>query len=320
MKGKQACQLCPHHCSPVEGKPGLCGIRIFSEGIWQTPYTGRVSAVATDPVEKKPLYHYYPGSTILSVGLWGCNMQCPFCQNWQISQEVSPKQQSYSVDSLLERVKSMGEDSIAFTYSEPVVHYEFLQEWSEKAVEQGIRTVLVTNGMLNRKFAKQLLPYIDACNVDLKSFISATYRNRLNGDLKTVQSFIETASEHCHIETTTLIVPEMNDSLKETEAMCRYLYEIRPDWIHHLSAYYPSFQYRVAPTSGDLLAKHLDRCREILDWVYPGNTELDPNSYCPDCGTLLVERRGYSSRIRAMKDGACLSCGKSLPFKVSPAG
>jgi len=273
-----------------------------------------VSALSIDPIEKKPFYHYYPGSKIFSVGFWGCNMSCPFCQNWQISQNINiSNQEIIPPESLLEKVQENALKLLAFTYNEPLIHYNYILKTAKKALDTPIKISLVSNGMLNKNPAKKLLPFIDAVNVDLKCFNEESYR-KMGGDFKTVLTFIEEASSQCHVELTTLIVPGLNDREREMEKLADFVSKLPGKPPLHLSAYYPAYRYREPPTSTASLEKMLDIARQYLTWVYPGNSSLPGDSICPNCGSTLIQREGYHSDTGGLKKDACRGCGLKLPF------
>lgn len=308
------CSLCPHRCKSITGKSGLCRIRSFTPEGWKNSAWGVPSALSIDPVEKKPFYHYHPGSKIFSVGFWGCNMHCPFCQNWQISQKVNIiNKDVISPLDLLDRVKKSGHSLLAFTYNEPLIHYDYLLETAILADAGNIKVSLVTNGMLNIEYADKLLPYLDAVNVDLKSFSQTTYR-KLGGDLNTVLSFIKRASELCHLELTTLIVPGLNDQEQEMEELAAFVAALSNETVLHLSSYYPAFRYQKPATTTETLETMLQIARRHLPWVYPGNSILSSDSKCPECNSMLIRRKGYQVNVEGFKGDTCRKCGRVLPF------
>jgi pyruvate formate lyase activating enzyme len=213
------CALCPHRCSLADGAAGLCRVRLGRGDSLDLPFYGFVTALARDPIEKKPLYHFRPGSFILSAGFAGCNLRCPFCQNWSISQQTDVSGSRLSPGELIAAVKDSGfggmgaeAKSVAYTYSEPLVHIEFLLDAMRAARAAGIANVLVSNGCINAEAAEEVLDLTDAANIDLKCFSATTYEKVLGGDLETVLSFIRRAVEKgVHLELTTLVVPGLND-------------------------------------------------------------------------------------------------------------
>ena len=276
MSGKKVCEICPHHCRLEVGEVGKCRGRINDgEKITALNY-GSVTALALDPIEKKPLYHFFPGSWILSVGSYGCNLNCPFCQNFEISMadstfpthKTSPEK---IVSIALELARERKNIGVAFTYNEPFISYEFIQDAAELLRKVNLKTVLVTNGTISEKPLKKILPLIDAMNIDLKGFSQEIY-DRLGGDFETVKNTIQIASQNCHVEVTTLIVPEMNDSENEMSAEAKWLAGISEEIPLHVSRFFP--RYKVlnhAPTDVKKVYKLAEVARQFLKFVYTGN-------------------------------------------------
>ena len=325
------CELCPHHCNIKNGGAGLCKVRFHNNGKIELPLYGRITALACDPIEKKPLYHFRPGSQILSAGFAGCNMRCPFCQNWHISQNTSADSREISPRELMSLAKSNCAETdraaIAYTYSEPLVHYEFLLECMGIARNAGIANVLVTNGCLNASHAEKILKLTDAANIDLKSFSGDTYKKILGGDLDAVTDFIRMAcAAGVHTELTTLVVPGLNDSEAELDAGIDFIagldiYGFPPPW--HLSAYHPGWKWNTPATSASLLLKTTDRAKGRLRFVYTGNVTGEINdTFCVNCENAVISRRGYRvdlcGLIQKNNNGktvySCASCGKAISF------
>jgi len=280
------------------------------------PYAGSLSAVSVDPVEKKPLYHFYPGSQIFSVGFFGCSLSCPFCQNWNISKTIPDSSviPSTSPAELINQAVKSGSRGIAYTYSEPLVHFEYIKACAVLAHEKGLYNVLVSNGFLEREPAQEILSLMDGCNIDLKSFNPAYYRKTLKGELEPVKDFIRSASSMTHLEVTTLIVPEDNDDMEELEQLFSFLGGINPDIPLHLSAYYPSWKYTRQGTENETLLKAAALAKKSLNWVYIGNTSLPQDTICPDCSTTLIDRRGYKTKNIALDSNSkCRECGCKIP-------
>jgi pyruvate formate lyase activating enzyme len=291
--------------------------------------------MAADPIEKKPLYHFRPGSTILSFGFAGCNLRCPFCQNWRISRRADTREAVNGSGKLSPRevaaaALSGGFRQIAYTYSEPLVHAEFLLECMKTARNAGIANVLVSNGCVNREAAADILALTDAANIDLKSFSKETYARILGGDLPTVLAFIEAAyAAGVHLEITTLMVSGLNDSAEETGECAAFIAGISRDIPWHLSAYHPAYRWDAPPTDPALLIRTARRARESLSFVYAGNIACEDapelrDTACPSCGRLLVGRRAYlinteGLRLKQGEDGRayyCSHCGKAAPITV----
>ena len=229
------CQVCFRHCEIGEGQKGFCGVRTCADGVVRAANYGKVTSLALDPIEKKPLAKFHPGSMILSVGSYGCNLRCPFCQNHEISwseramqfareaEEVTPEE----LADLAEYYQSRGNIGLAFTYNEPLVGYEFVRDAAHLVHERGMANVLVTNGTASLPVLRELTPYIDAMNIDLKGFSPEYYRDVLGGDLEMVKAFIQEAAQHCHVELTTLIVPGENDSDEEMLALSAWIASLK---------------------------------------------------------------------------------------------
>ena len=280
------CDVCPHHCRISEGKTGKCRARGVRNGRVVPLNYGIATSLALDPIEKKPLARFYPGSRILSYGSYGCNLNCPFCQNWEISMsdgsEYLPdrknRESAYIPPETLaetaERLREKGNIGVAFTYNEPLISYEYVLDTEKVLREKNLKVVLVTNGCVSEKTADAVLPVVDALNIDLKSFRDDVYRKTLGGDLEAVKQFIRRANEHCHVELTSLIVPGMNDSEEEILEMTRWIASL-PNGKEiplHITRFFP--RYRVLnkkPTDRGLILRLTDLAGQHLKYVYPGN-------------------------------------------------
>lgn len=268
------CQTCFHHCELVPGQTGLCKARINEDGKIVDANYGQVTSLALDSIEKKPLYEFYPGSLILSVGSYGCNLKCPFCQNHEISQQdlhqnsvyVSPEQ---LVQKALE-LEEAGNIGIAFTYNEPMVGWEYVHDAAKLAKEAGLKTVVVTNGTAEPEILKQVLPYIDAFNVDLKAYRAEVYE-QLGGDLETVKRFIELAASQSHVEVTSLIVPGKNDSVEDMEAQAKWLAQIDENIPLHITRYFPRWKSHEPATDIQKMESLKEAAEKYLRRVYLGN-------------------------------------------------
>ena len=279
---KRICGVCPHRCVLAEGRTGLCRARGMRGGEIVPLNYGIVSSLALDPIEKKPLARYYPGSRILSAGSFGCNLRCPFCQNWEISasdgEEFLRDGNSYlapeRLAGLAEELRGRGSIGVAFTYNEPLIGWEYVRDTAKLLRERDLKVVLVTNGCVNGEIAEQLLPLADALNIDLKCFRAETYEKLLGGDLETVKRFIARAAENCHVELTTLIVPGMNDSEEEIRELTKWIASLPQgeEIPLHLSRFFP--RYRMLDrraTERQSVLRLMGVARESLRWVYPGN-------------------------------------------------
>jgi pyruvate formate lyase activating enzyme len=285
------------------------------------PYFGLVSSLSTDPIEKKPLHHFLPGSAAFSVGFAGCNLRCPFCQNWSISQELPPRLEAFSPESLVKAALRSGAPSIAYTYSEPCVHFEFVRNAMTAARRAGLKNVLVTNGCLSPTPARELLALTDAANVDLKSWSADAYEKVLGGDRDAVLEFIRIASSICHLELTTLVVPGISDDEAGILSIASFIAGLSPDIPLHLSAYRPEWKFRSPPTDPALLASLAAAAGAQLRYVFVGNVPgRSSDTLCPDCGSIVVSRRGYridTSGLRKTDSAAyCANCGMALHIKV----
>jgi len=275
--GTVRCALCPHNCKIAEGSPGLCGVRRNTAGKLYAESYGRVSAIALDPIEKKPLYMFRPGRRVLSIGGFGCNLRCPFCQNSDISMEYAKAWRSAEtlapegVAALAVETVPDGNIGVAYTYNEPLIGYEFLYGCARCIHEAGLCNVLVTNGYVNREPLEALLSLIDAMNIDLKGFTQAFYK-KLGGGLEAVQETIALARQGCHVEVTTLVIPGENDSEEEIAALARWLASLDPGIPLHLTRFFPRYQYagRAAAPRGTIWRLR-DVAGKYLKNVFAGN-------------------------------------------------
>ena len=270
---KAVCPICPHRCSLSEGEVGFCRARQNKSGVIKSINYGLITSLALDPIEKKPLNCFYPGSRILSIGSFGCNLRCPFCQNYEISMADAQSSSTsyYSPEKLVEtaiHTRPEGNIGIAFTYNEPLIGYEYVTDTSRLARASGLETVLVTNGYINEKPLMELLPSISALNIDLKSFSREFYK-RISGDLETVKRTIEIASRQAHVEVTTLIIPGENDSKDEMLALSAWLASIDPDIPYHITRFYPRYKMtdRRPPTE-NIIERLVDIASESLRRVF----------------------------------------------------
>ena len=314
--GRVRCGLCPHRCLIAPGGHGVCGVRVNRGGNLELPFYGRLSSIAVDPIEKKPLYHFHPGERILSVGFTGCSFHCPFCQNYRISQSTSSPTQAVSPEELVGLAGREGSFGIAYTYSEPLVHLEYVLDTARLARARGLANVLVSNGYVNPEPAEELLSVMDAANIDLKGSQEEFYRSEIGGELAEVKRFLAQAARgRLALEVTTLVIPGRNDEPSEIEEIARFLASLDQEIPYHLSAYYPQYRYSLPPTPPELLLSLAEAARRHLPYVYLGNIgAAESDTACRHCGNLLVRRRGYQVRVTGLRDGNCARCGANSPI------
>ena len=266
------CHLCPYNCVIADGSKGACGVRVNKGGTLYTEVYNKTTSIALDPIEKKPLYHYHPGEYIFSLGTKGCNLHCEFCQNWHISQELAAPTHEITSEQVVAMAKSRGSFGIAYTYNEPFIWYEFVLETAKLAKKSGLENVLVTNGYVNMEPLEGMLPYIDAMNIDLKSFDNGFYVKVCKGSLKPVLDVIKRSHEKCHIELTNLIIPTLNDSEDTIRKMVDWIYENLGNEVPlHFSRYFPCYNMSLPPTPVETLKKAERIAKEKLKHVYLGN-------------------------------------------------
>lgn len=315
--GLVQCRLCPQMCLRKPKQVGFCRVRENMAGAFYATNYGQCSSYGMDPIEKKPLYHFYPGSHIFSIGSLGCNLKCGFCQNWQIAHgnpgtyQVTPELVVDTAQKEYEGVRSIG---IAYTYNEPFMWYEFVYDTARIARKQSLKNVMVTNGYVNEEPLEKLLPFIDAMNIDVKGFSEKYYKNTCVGRLEPVVRTVEKSAARIHVEITTLLVPGLNDSPDEISALADWLAGIDKNIPLHLTRYFPNYEMDLPPTP----VKTMEQAREIasrkLNYVYLGNVQggRASNTYCPECGQLLIERTGHNATITGLLDNKCNQCGFSI--------
>lgn len=273
LHDKIHCFLCPHNCLIEDQHTGKCNVRIHEDGKLYTINYGEVTSIALDPIEKKPLHYFRPNSKILSVGSFGCNFVCGFCQNHSISQSVV-KSEFIPKEELVEMILTTKDNiGIAFTYNEPSIWYEYMYDCARflKEIDSKGVVVIVTNGYINEEPLKRLLPYVDAMNIDLKSFSNRYYKELCGGSLKPVLKTIEIAAEVCHVEVTTLLVTDENDRLEEIQEIARFLRNIDEDLPLHLTRYFPRYKLKNPPTNIDFMRQAEEVAKKYLNKVVLGN-------------------------------------------------
>lgn len=323
--GKILCYLCSHRCLIEGGKRGICGVRLNSEGTLYSLVYGKLVTRAIDPIEKKPLYHFMPGTTSYSIATVGCNFSCDFCQNWEISQVSHDGGKIYGEDFTPEEIaadaRQKGCESIAYTYTEPTVFFEFAIDTGKVAHQLGLKNVFVTNGYESREAIDKMAGVIDAANVDLKAFNDEFYRRRCGARLRPVLEAIKAMHEvGIFLEVTTLLIPGENDSSDEVSQIAEFIVSVSPDIPWHVSRFYPHYKQRSKPwTQPETIFKALEIGKASgLKYVYAGNLPGGKyeHTWCPNCGNLIIERYGFASRKVGLKDSACSKCGEKLNIVV----
>jgi len=317
-KDRLVCRLCPHDCALQEGDEGLCGGRRMIDGqIIATNY-GQICSLLLDPIEKKPLYHYFPGCEILSVGPNGCNLKCKWCQNHHFSQAVTPTRLilPQALADMVDAVDGLG---VAYTYSEPLVWFEYARDAGRILHERGLRNVFISNGFVNEAPLRELLPFTDAFSIDLKSKEEYCYRHFCGGRLEDVERTIKIVYEsRKHLEITHLLVTGVSTDLNKLELLVKWVAEIDRAIPLHLIRYFPANKYDEPPTDLQFMSEAYKTARTYLDYVYLGNlwSGEGQSSYCPHCGELLIRRSPNHVEIVGLDGNLCSRCGASLNFVI----
>ena len=311
QRGEQVrCELCPHYCELRDGQVGRCGVRKAQEGRLIATTYNRVGSVALDPIEKKPLYHFYPGTQILSVGTKGCNLKCQFCQNYRLAHDGKIRIQKISPKELVQLAQKRNSIGIAYTYSEPLVWYEYILDTARKAKKAGLKNVLVTNGVINQKPLKELVPYIDAVNLDVKAMREEFYQDICCGEFESVKKTAEFIYDKVLLEITNLLIPDLNDSAGEIKELTKWIAGLDPNIPFHLARYFPRYKLNKERTSEASMQKAKEIAKKNLNYVYLGNISdrESQKTICPKCGATLIQR-GYKVESK-LEDGSCPECGK----------
>jgi len=319
--GKVRCGLCPHSCVIEEDKRGICGVRENQRGILYSLVYRKAVSCAIDPIEKKPLFHFYPGSEAYSIATAGCNLRCRNCQNYEISQSPKETGQIEGADIPPERIVEEAQSarcrSIAYTYTEPTIFFEYAYDTAIIASRRGIKNVFHTNGYITEQALKEIAPYLNAANIDLKSMREEFYRENCGARLQPVLDTIRLCKEFgIWIELTTLIIPTLNDSPEELRQIAEFMVNVGEEIPWHVTAFYPCYRLLdLPPTPKETLRK----AREIglesgLRYVYEGNVpgEGGENTYCWKCGKLLIRRYGYTILANETRDARCRFCGEKI--------
>ena len=316
-KSRITCLLCRHYCKLKEGQVGICGVNKNVNGQLETLVYGHPSALNVDPVEKKPIYHMLPGSTALSFGTVGCNFKCPFCQNWQISQETKVNEEIYvSSEKMVDLAIEHGAESIAYTYNEPTIFYPYAKDIGVIAKERGVKNIFVTNGFETPEIIKDMPGWLDAANVDLKSWDEGYYKKVLKGGLEAVKDTLRMmVDEGIWVEVTTLLIEGENDSDKDLNEMAEFIAnDLGRHVPWHLSAFHPDYKMTDHQWTGMDTLKRADAIAKKagLYYVYLGNVPVHRDTYCPDCGELLIDRTGYNVTVNKLVDGHCPKCNRAI--------
>ncbi len=315
------CYLCAHLCSIKEGRKGVCGVREVREGTLYALDYGKLIAQHIDPIEKKPFFHFQPGSASYSIATVGCNFRCLHCQNYEISQ--MPKESKkilgeyVTAEEVVEAVASTGCRSIAYTYTEPTIFFEFAYDCMKLAKERGIQNVFVTNGYMTRECLDEFKGLLDGANVDVKAFTEGFYKRVCGAKLAPVLESVEYMRElGIWVEVTTLVIPTKNDSEEELREIARWIYRTDSKIPWHISAFYPTYKMNNLPRTP---VSTLDRAREIgleegLRYVYTGNVPGDPgeSTYCYNCKERIIHRYGFTVHENLVRDGKCPHCGSEI--------
>jgi pyruvate formate lyase activating enzyme len=340
LEGKKAkCTACRHYCVIPDKGTGICGVRQNKNGKLYLIVYGKASAVNIDPIEKKPLFHFLPGTPIFSLGTVGCNFSCEFCQNWDLSQatkdlrtklikekraedmgiEVGKFGYELSPKKIVETTAAKNIPSIAYTYNEPIIFFEYLYDTAKLAKKKGIKNVLVTNGYETDEALEKLKPYVQALNIDLKSFNSSFYTTICKARLEKVLETIKSARKMGFwVEITTLVIPGKNDSNDELRKIAEFIASVDKSIPWHVTAFFPQYMMKnIRPTPAETLEKAYDiGCKAGLKYVYVGNISDDErsNTKCHNCKALLIKREGYFVEVQeSFKKGKCLKCGTKIP-------
>ena len=311
------CLLCRHYCKLKEGQIGVCGVNKNEKGKLKNLVYGHPGALNVDPIEKKPLFHFLPGTMALSFGTVGCNFQCPFCQNWTLSQTKNIDEKTYvSPEQMVELAKNYGCNTIAYTYNEPTIFYPYAKDIGILAKKDGIKSVFVSNGFESPEVIKDMASWLDGANIDLKSWDDKYYKKVLKGGLEEIEETLRLMiSEGIWVEVTTLLIESVNDSDKDLEEMADFIANDLGKFVPwHLSAFHPDYKMQDHKYTGlSTLKRAYNKAKEAgLYYVYLGNVAVEENTYCPQCSELLIQRVGYDTPINRLIDGKCPKCGRDI--------
>jgi pyruvate formate lyase activating enzyme len=315
------CELCPRHCAISDGQRGECGVRENRAGVLYTLVYGRPCSLAIDPIEKKPFYHFLPGSQALSLATAGCNLHCLYCQNWQISQRLPEEVESIDLPprQVVAAAQESGSPAIAYTYSEPTVFYEYMLDTARMAREQQVRNVVISAGYINPEPLRDLCGTVDAIKIDFKGYSHDFYRRICSGTLRPVLEAMKVIQQQdVHLEIVTLVVPTLNDDPEELRDLCRWIVdELGPDVPTHFSRFHPLYKLAHLPMTPveTLEQAHRIAVEEGIHYAYIGNVPGHPadNTYCHHCGKLIIRRLGFAVAETHLVDGRCRFCDQPIP-------
>lgn len=315
------CELCPRHCQITDVERGFCGVRENRNDTYYTLVYGLPCAANIDPIEKKPLYHFHPGTTAFSLATAGCNVNCKFCQNWEISQSRPEQTQNFALSpaDVIKVCQQRGIPSIAYTYSEPVVFYEYMYDIAELGQAAGIKSVVITGGFIEKKPLARLLNVVDAVKVDLKAIREDYYQNVVHGQLAPVLRALEQIRQSgVWLEIVYLVVPSLNDTDEEFVELARWIKtHLGPDVPVHFSRFHPQYLLRDLPSTplATLERAYAAATAEGLNYVYLGNVpgHFSESTQCPRCREVVIQRRGYTIKKNNLRDSRCRNCGETVP-------
>lgn len=318
---KVRCLLCPHHCILGDNQVGICSVRQNIKGKLYSLNYDRVAATHSDPIEKKPLYHFLPASTSFSIATMGCNFKCNFCQNHSLSRVEDAGNiygESIPPEQLVKTALKSRAQSISYTYTEPTIYFELMLETAKLAKDSGLKNVMVTNGYMSSEALEMIAPYMDGANVDLKAFTEDFYKKYCGARLAPVLDTIKAMKQKgIWVEVTTLLIPGLNSDQAELKQLLSFILSVDTAIPWHVSRFYPQYKLTdISPTDPGTIFDILEIAKEMgLQYLYAGNIRSGQweNTYCPQCKSLLIERQGYFTRILDLSNGKCGSCGHSIP-------
>jgi len=319
------CEICPRHCRVTDLERGYCGTRENRKDVYQTLVYGRPCAVNIDPIEKKPLFHFHPGTTAFSLATAGCNVNCKCCQNWDISQSRPEQTDNLNLPpaDIVEVCRQRKVPTIAYTYTEPVIFYEFMYDTAELGHKKGIKSVMISGGYVEEKPLAELIPHLDAIKIDLKAIRDTYYRDYVDGELKPVlERLVQIRKSGIWLELVYLVIPTLNDSEAEFKELAQWVKgNLGHDVPLHFSRFYPQYLLKnLPPTPPATLERAHAICRaEGLEYVYLGNLPGHPaeSTYCPACGKMIIERQGYQIGAVDLADGRCRFCNHLIPGRFA---